>query len=249
MKTGAVLVGDSHSEAAVRNRELLRSMGIDPIVDTEGDLQLHSGSLIFFDTVRFLKTERCDRVLLLPAEYAKLTGAKLEQLLCVEAAVVRPIQDGKYGYPLILSLSAAKEVLTDLREEEDALHRAIKRSGLPVCDMVVFDPIIVRPSACLNLATDDVFFGTELAEILRKIDRTGSKQAAFDEAGVSYSKGSQMIKRAEYELGYRLLSRWSGGATGGGSTLTDEGRELLEKYDKMSAELTQAAEMIFRKYM
>ena len=49
---------------------------------------------------------------------------------------------------------------------------------------------------------------------------------------VTNSKAWKILKRAEEDLDMLLVERISGGKDGGGSKLTQEGEELLEKYEK-----------------
>ena len=62
---------------------------------------------------------------------------------------------------------------------------------------------------------------------------------------LSYSKGSRIIKNTEKELGFALLERWSGGASGGGSRLTKEGRRFLDCYKALAVKVQQSAEELF----
>ena len=64
--------------------------------------------------------------------------------------------------------------------------------------------------------------------------------------GLSYSKGTRMIKKAEKELGYKLLERWTGGYGGGGSRLTKEGSDLLQKYKEFALQVEIEADRVFQ---
>lgn len=104
----------------------------------------------------------------------------------------------------------------------------------------------LHPSVRVRLAREDVFFGPGKARLLKYIEQTGSMQEACLEMGLSYSKGSRMIKKAEKELGFKLLERRIGGSGGGGSVLTKEGRELVEKYEEFVLRVEVAADQIFK---
>ena len=95
------------------------------------------------------------------------------------------------------------------------------------------------------LGREELFFGPGKARLLEYIERTGSMQTACEEMGLSYSKGSRMIKKAEKQLGFRLLERWTGGNGGGGSRLTEEGRELLKNYKEVVRRVQEEADRIF----
>ena len=75
------------------------------------------------------------------------------------------------------------------------------------------------------------FFGEGPARLLRGIEEKGSLRAAALAMGMAYTKALTLVKNAEAALGFPLVIRTTGGRSGGGSTLTDKGREWLEKYE------------------
>ncbi len=72
------------------------------------------------------------------------------------------------------------------------------------------------------------------AAILEGIERTGSLSKAAEELKVPYRTAWQRLKESEEVLGLRLVETQSGGAEGGGSTLTPIARELLRRYREFS---------------
>ena len=80
------------------------------------------------------------------------------------------------------------------------------------------------------------FFGPGVAELLERIDRCESIRTATMEMKIAYSKAWTMLRSCEAALGYPLIQRKVGGAGGGGSTLTPEGRSLLERYRRWEAD-------------
>ena len=103
----------------------------------------------------------------------------------------------------------------------------------------------LRPLIKLRMAKQGIFFGPGTAELLENIDALGSIQEACAHMELSYSKGSRIIKNTEKELGFALLERWSGGASGGGSRLTKEGRRFLDCYKALAVKVQQSAEELF----
>lgn len=84
-------------------------------------------------------------------------------------------------------------------------------------------------------------------DALAAIDEFGSMNRAAAELGRSYARIQQRISGLEETLG-PLVARERGGAGGGGSTLTDRARELLERFDRLKAEfsgLRRAEESVF----
>ena len=75
------------------------------------------------------------------------------------------------------------------------------------------------------------FFGEGPARLLRGIEEKGSLRAAALSMEMAYTKALTIIKNAEQALGFPLLIRCTGGKSGGGSKLTDEGKEWLERYE------------------
>ena len=75
------------------------------------------------------------------------------------------------------------------------------------------------------------FFGEGPARLLRGIEEKGSLRAAALSMGMAYTKALTLIKNAEAALDFPLVIRTTGGKSGGGSTLTEEGKEWLAKYE------------------
>jgi len=70
--------------------------------------------------------------------------------------------------------------------------------------------------------------GKELLQLLSSIKEAGSLNRAAREAGLSYRYAWGLLNKVEETLGQRLVLRKAGGMAGGGTTLTDAGRRLLE---------------------
>lgn len=79
--------------------------------------------------------------------------------------------------------------------------------------------------------TGERFFGEGPCRLLHLIEETGSLRAAALAMGLSYSKALRIVKRAEKVLGFALTCKTIGGRGGGGSTLTEEARDFLERYE------------------
>ena len=75
------------------------------------------------------------------------------------------------------------------------------------------------------------FFGEGPCRLLHLIEETGSLRSAAAQMGLSYSKALRLVQHAEKELGFALTCKTIGGRGGGGSTLTAEARQFLERYE------------------
>lgn len=75
-----------------------------------------------------------------------------------------------------------------------------------------------------------LIFGSGKAEILKAVNKHGSLNKAAQELNMSYRHVWSQIKSVETHLGKPLLIKTKGGLAGGGAILTDEAKELLEKF-------------------
>ena len=89
-------------------------------------------------------------------------------------------------------------------------------------------------------------FGDGRAELLERIDRSGSIRQAAEEMGMSYRHAWSHLARIEKGLGARLVARRAGGPAGGGSTLTAAGRRMLTKYRRFRSELDKCVARLER---
>lgn len=76
------------------------------------------------------------------------------------------------------------------------------------------------------------FFGEGPARLMHGIEETGSLRGAAVSMGMAYTKALKLIGNAEKALGFHLTERVTGGKDGGGSRITPQGKEWLEKYEK-----------------
>ncbi len=97
-------------------------------------------------------------------------------------------------------------------------------------------------------ADGDKTFGPGPARLLRGVARTGSLRKAAAELGMSYNKAWWNIRTMEERLGFALLVRSTGGAAGGGSTLTPEAVDLLVRFDAVQREAATVLEALYAKH-
>ena len=93
---------------------------------------------------------------------------------------------------------------------------------------------------------DEKIFGIGPYKLLLLIDELGSLNKAAKWMNISYTKARNILNRAEAELNVILLEREIGGAKGGGSTLTEEARILIDKYNEFMERSNQAIETIYK---
>ena len=74
-------------------------------------------------------------------------------------------------------------------------------------------------------------FGEGPYRLLAGVEATGSLRRSAQEMGMAYTKAIRLVRRAEEALGFPLTCPTTGGKSGGGSTLTPRGKELLRRYE------------------
>lgn len=109
-------------------------------------------------------------------------------------------------------------------------------------------PLAIR-SKVWFVAGQDHAFGTGLARLLRSIEVSGTLRQAASASGVSYRHAWNMIRKAESHLGRRLIIARPGGAGGGGTSLSDAGKQLLEVYTHLEHDVAAYANARFDRLM
>ncbi|NCB90951.1 MAG: LysR family transcriptional regulator [Clostridia bacterium] len=89
------------------------------------------------------------------------------------------------------------------------------------------------------------FFGEGPRRLLHTIEETGSLRSAAASMHMAYTKAFTMLKRAEETLGFPLTTKKIGGAGGGGSHLTAEAKEFLDKYESYQNACRTASQQIY----
>jgi N-terminal domain of molybdenum-binding protein len=106
----------------------------------------------------------------------------------------------------------------------------------------------VRLAWKLWLENDDKVFGPGPAQLLEHVAQSGSLRKAAAELDMSYSKAYWTLRAMEDRLGFALLTRTVGGASGGGSKLTPEALDLLTRYRALEAEAEMTLQELFAKH-
>ena len=216
--------------------------------------------------------ERCDRILIMPMDMPAILPETFRLVLHTDAPIVRTKYGEHTGHPIVLRSDVAEQMLC--YTGDNGLKGAVAASSVEVCDIAVEDEGVcrdvdtpeqyrdliewnyrrgkgypVKPKVEISLMANEEFFGAKTAELLQEIERTGSRQVACAKVGISYSKATNLIKKAEQQLGFPIVERWTGGTGGGGSCLTAEGRELLGHYREMVSEVQKSTEEMYRKHL
>lgn len=77
---------------------------------------------------------------------------------------------------------------------------------------------------------DNKFFGEGPYRLLKAVEEKGSLHAAAGSMNMAYTKALKLLSNAESALGFPLTKRTVGGKSGGGSELTPECVDFLNRY-------------------
>ena len=100
----------------------------------------------------------------------------------------------------------------------------------------------------IKVFKDHMSFGPGVATIMQLVKGTGTLSQAYKIMGISSSKAWKIIKKAEEDLGIKLIVTLTGGAGGGKSELTNEGEDFLNRYQAFSNELNNISKELFEKH-
>ena len=85
-------------------------------------------------------------------------------------------------------------------------------------------------SVTIRIFGTEKCFGPGVAELLERVDEMHSLRKATLSMNMAYSKAWKMIKIAEDNLGFPLLTSVTGGKGGGGAELTEDARRFLASF-------------------
>ena len=216
--------------------------------------------------LRYLK-DKCDRILFTPVDIPLFTAATVQALLESNALLASPSFEGKNGHPTMIASCLVDAILADSGKE--GLRGALERCGEPMVSVPVPDggvlhdadtpedyrsllsyhnKQLVRPVIQVSLAREKPFFDSRTAMLLGLVEETHSVRTACQRMQMSYSSGWNVIRTLESQLKRTLISRSQGGAGGGSSSLTDDGRQFLQQYEAYTAAVRSSAMEIYEHY-
>ena len=223
-----------------------------------------------FDSVKIglsYLLDKCDKVLFTPVDVPLFTAQTVRTILDSGAPLAVPMCEGKQGHPILIANSLIPEILNDCGEM--GLKGAMDRCSVPLqrIDVEDFGTIhdadtpedfsqlveyhnsqLVRPVVNVSLTREKPFFDSKIAMLLMLIDETKSVRAAGQRMQLSYSSCWNIIRTLESQLNYPLIERSQGGAGGSTSVLTDQGKELLKRYQAYEQSLKERANELYDQY-
>ncbi len=90
-------------------------------------------------------------------------------------------------------------------------------------------------------------FGLGKTLILKKIQETGSISKAAKAMKMSYRHAWSYICSVEKRLGFPLLIQIKGGKGGGGAVLTQQAKDVLDKFEKLERQVREFSDKSYKK--
>jgi len=103
-----------------------------------------------------------------------------------------------------------------------------------------------RPGLRLKLFIAEETVGVGKIELLEAVDRTGSISAAAEQMGMDYRRAWFLLKSTQQGFKVPLFTTRRGGTGRGGASLTNEGRELIERYWEVKTAIDRQAEPLLQ---
>jgi molybdate transport system regulatory protein len=109
-------------------------------------------------------------------------------------------------------------------------------------DLEVRSKLWIEKDGCVALSEWRV-------ELLLAIEEAGSLSVAAERMHVPYRTAWYKLKEAEAQLGFALVESVSGGANGGGTRLTEAGRDIAGRFQEAADEIAHLAKNRLRAAM
>ena len=205
-----------------------------------------------------------DRVFVVPGDIPLFLPSTLRAMLKSTAPLVVPETRHVNGYPLLLDTQAMEFLLS--QPDFAAAEREVRQGTLAMESVHVEDvgillrgedmsnkkTLIEQHSAQLSRPVMDVaihgstlLYDPRLSTLLHLVEYTRSVQDACSLMQMSYSTAWHMLNHVEDELGFPLVMRNRGGASGTGTILTEKGKRLMDAYDQFAERMKKEADLLY----
>jgi len=101
----------------------------------------------------------------------------------------------------------------------------------------------------LSLKNGEGILGDGKWRLLKAIEEFGSISKAAENLKISYRKAWGDLKKVEELLGIQVIDKIRGGQTGGSSSLTEQGVNLIKAYDKFHNEFDSLFKNSFESFI
>lgn len=101
-----------------------------------------------------------------------------------------------------------------------------------MADTIEISEILLQHKMWLETKSGEGILGDGKWQILKAVEQEGSLTAACQKLGLTYRRTWGDLKKIEEQLGFPLLNKSRGGKEGGMSELSQQGKSLVEAFDK-----------------
>ena len=207
---------------------------------------------------------RFDRVFVVPGDIPLFLPSTLRAMLKSTAPLVVPETRYVNGYPLLLDTQAMEFLLS--QPDFAAAEREVRQGALALESVRVEDVGILlrgedmsnkkdlieqhsvqlsRPVMDVAIHGSTLLYDPRLSTLLHLVEYTRSVQDACSLMQLSYSTAWHMLNHVEDELGFPLVMRNRGGASGTGTILTEKGKRLMDAYDQFAERMKKEADLLY----
>jgi molybdate transport repressor ModE-like protein len=218
----------------------------------DGHYESHNLETTIQQGLDFART-LCDRVLVVPVERPMFSVDTVRALMeCASDTV--PVYQTVRGFPWLHVFQNTQQTdpLNFLEVEDEGIRFSmLDPDGMEQISAYAKaqrDASVLQVKMKVILTKEIDFFGPGIYQLLRNIDELGSIQAAAARMKMSYSKGWKMVNKVEAQMGFPFLNRSNGGKKGGSSTLTEEARIFLARYQALTEDIRKMSQNFFDQY-
>lgn len=108
--------------------------------------------------------------------------------------------------------------------------------------------IFLNYNVWLETRGEDVVISAEGLDLLKEVSEAESIVKASRNLKISYRKAWGLLREVEDLIGFRLIEKHRGGASGGKTILTAEGMALVNAYDELNSEINTALKDIAKRF-
>jgi molybdate transport system regulatory protein len=105
-----------------------------------------------------------------------------------------------------------------------------------------YSNVRIRYKVWMESANGNDVLDDQCWHLLQKIGQFHSLTRASTELGISYRKAWGDLRKAEKLLGFPLVEKYRGGAKGGITVLSEEGKRFVSAYSDFHAEVAVSVE-------
>lgn len=216
--------------------------------------------------------QKTDRILAVPVNVPMFRYDTCQKLIQTKGDIVIPSYQYHGGHPILISSAFVPQI--EMYFESDGANglRGFlrnyeeKKVYVPVEDPGVYYSIhqekmlekflsehnetLLRSEVSISIRKEAEIFDRRAKLLLTLIDEFHTVNGACQKLSLSLSKAWNIINAMEEDLGFPIVQRKQGGAKGGRTKLTPQGRRILEKYELLEERVrkycNQQFEIIFK---